>query len=78
MNILYLYLWGRVRFGRWKFGRRDYRAPELFFYIHFSVATLFRFVARFARVRIENSSRNRFTLNGMKEFCSLEEMHYHN
>ena len=31
----------------------------------FSVATLFRFVARFARVRIEDSSRNRFTLNGI-------------
>ena len=27
---------------------------------HFFVATLFRFVARFACVRIEDSSRNRF------------------
>ena len=31
-----------------------------------SVATLFRFVARFARVRIEDSSRNRFVLNGIQ------------
>ena len=31
-----------------------------------SVATLFRFVARFARVRIEDSSRNRFALNGIQ------------
>ena len=27
---------------------------------------MFRFVARFARVRIEDSSRNRFTLNGIQ------------
>ena len=32
----------------------------------FIVATLFRFVARFARVRIEDSSRNRFALNGIQ------------
>ena len=31
-----------------------------------SVATLFRFVARFARVRIEDSSFNRFALNGIQ------------
>ena len=31
-----------------------------------SVATLFRSVARFARVRIEVSSRNRFALNGIQ------------
>ena len=31
-----------------------------------SVATLFQFVARFARVRIEDSSWNRFALNGIQ------------
>ena len=51
------------KFRHWTFGHRDYRAPELFFFIRFSVATLFRFVARFARIRIEDSSRNRFALN---------------
>ena len=30
------------------------------------MATLFRFVARFARVRIEDSSFNRFALNGIQ------------
>ena len=35
-------------------------------YLHFSVATLFRFVARFARVRIEDFSLNRFVLNGIQ------------
>ena len=34
--------------------------------IFFSIATLFRFVVRFARVRIEDSSRNRFTLSGIQ------------
>ena len=34
--------------------------------LRFSVATLFRFVARFTRVRIEDSSRNRFALNGIQ------------
>ena len=40
--------------------------PEIFFYkfsFVFSVATLSRFVAR---VRIEDSSRNRFSLNGIQ------------
>ena len=32
----------------------------------FFVATLFRFVARFARVRIEDSGFNRFALNGIQ------------
>jgi len=32
----------------------------------FSVASLFRFVARFARVKIEDSSFNRFALNGIQ------------
>ena len=53
-------------FRRRTFRRQDYRAPELFFWICLSVATLFRFVARFARVRIEDSSRNRFTLDGIQ------------
>ena len=35
------------------------------FKLRFFVATLFRFVARFARVRIEDSSLNRFALNGI-------------
>ena len=35
-------------------------------WLRFSVATLFRFVARFARVRIEDSSQNRFALNGIQ------------
>ena len=34
----------------------------------FSVATLFRFVARFARGRIENPSFNRFALNGIQRY----------
>ena len=34
----------------------------------FSVATLFRFVARFARVRIEDSNRNRFALNSIQKY----------
>ena len=32
----------------------------------FFLAMLIRFVARFARVRIEDSSRNRFVLNGIQ------------
>ena len=35
----------------------------------FSVATLFRSVARFARGRIEDSSFNRFALNGVQEIA---------
>ena len=38
----------------------------IFSELRFSVATLFRFVARFARVRIEDSSFNRFALNGIQ------------
>ena len=34
--------------------------------LRFSVATLFRLVARLARVRIEDASRNRFALNGIQ------------
>ena len=41
------------------------------YYIYKSVATLFRFVARFARARIEDSSRNRFALNGIKGIACL-------
>ena len=33
---------------------------------YISVATLFQFVGRFARVRVEDSSRNRFALNGIQ------------
>ena len=34
-----------------------------------SVATLFRFVARFARITIEDSNRNRFVLNGIQRIA---------
>ena len=34
------------------------------------MATLFGFVARFARGRIEASSRNRFALNGIQRFAA--------
>ena len=33
--------------------------------LRFSVATLFRYIARFARGRIEDHSFNRFALNGI-------------
>ena len=39
--------------------------------LRFSVATLFRFVARFARRRIEDSSFNRFALNGIQEIAGF-------
>ena len=43
------------------------KIPQNFFFqLRFSVATLFRFVARFAHVKIEDSSRNRFALNGIQ------------
>ena len=35
------------------------------FWLRISIAALFRIVARFARVRIEDSSFNRFALNGI-------------
>ena len=35
-------------------------------FLGFSVAMLFQFVARFARVKIEDSNRNRFALNGIQ------------
>ena len=66
---------GWVRFGAavWAL---DISAPDIwapglsgartFFWISFSVATLFRFVASFTRVRIEDSSRKRFVLNGIQ------------
>ena len=58
---------------RWTFRRRTFRAGKIwcqnfFFQIRFSVATLFRFVARFARVRIDDSSFNRFALNGIQRY----------
>ena len=40
--------------------------PQKKNWLRFSVATFYRFVARFARVRIEDSSRNRFALNGIQ------------
>ena len=69
---------GRVRLGAghlraWTIGREK-SAPDYcrFFQIRFSGATLFRFVARFARVRIEDSSRNRFALNGIERIACLK------
>ena len=56
---------GHVLQGRRTFGHLDYRTPG-FLQLRFSVATVFRFVARYARVRIEDSSRNRFVLNGIQ------------
>ena len=37
--------------------------------LRFSVTALFRFVARFTRGRIEDSSRNRFALNGCQRIA---------
>ena len=42
------------------------KSPQKKNWLRFSVATLFRFVARFNRVRIEDSSRNRFALNAIQ------------
>ena len=42
---------------------------NFYFWIHFSVATLFRFVAHFACGRVEDSSFNRFALNGTQEIA---------
>ena len=50
-----------------------------FFFIRFSVATLCRFVARFARVRIEDSNFNRFASRSTalkKLSASLFFLHY--
>ena len=57
---------GRVRFGSGHLGAGTIWRQNFYFYISFSVATLFRFIARFARVRIEDSSRIRFALNGIQ------------
>ena len=57
---------GAGYFGAGHFGAGTIGSQNFFFLICFSVATLFRFVARFARVRIEESSRNRFALNGIQ------------
>ena len=51
-------------FPRWFFPRQFF--SRQFFYLRFSVATLFWFVAHFARVRIENYSRNRSVPNGIQ------------
>ena len=40
-------------------------------WLRFSVATLFGSVARFARVRIEDSSRNRLALNGIQRIACI-------
>ena len=42
------------------------KKKKSFFQLRFSVATLFRFVARFAHVRIEDSSLTRFALTGIQ------------
>ena len=61
---------GRVRFGAAVWAP-DIWAPGLsgartLFSIRFSLVTLFRLVARLARVRVEDSSRNRFALIGIQ------------
>ena len=70
---------GRVRFGAadsaLDISAPDNSAPGLsgaktfFFDSLFYIATLFRFVVRFARGRIEDSSFNRFVLNGIQEIA---------
>ena len=55
----------RRRFGAGQFGAGHFSART----IRCSEATLFRFVARFARSRIEDSSFNRFALNGIQEIA---------
>ena len=71
---------GSGRFGHRRLGAADWAldiwAPDIwapglsgtrfFFLASFSIATVFRFVDRFARVGIEESSRNRFVLNGIQ------------
>ena len=52
----------RIKSSRLKSSRNFY---FLFFKVRFSVATLFWLVALFVRVRIEDSSRNRFAFNGI-------------
>ena len=64
-----LRLLGWVRFGAGHFGDGTIWRQNIFFKIHFSVARLFRFVARFACGRIEDPSFNRFALNGIKEIA---------
>ena len=56
---------GRRRLGAGHLGAWTIRY-KVFFQLRFSVATLFQFVARFARVRIEDSNRNSFALNGIQ------------
>ena len=56
-------------FGAGHFGAGHFGARTFFFQIRCSAATLFRFVARFARGRIEDSSFNRFALNGIREIA---------
>ena len=51
------------------FGAGHLGAGTIWRQIRFSVATLFRLVARFAHVRFEDSSRNRFALNGIQEIA---------
>ena len=60
---------GRVRFGAGHFGAGTIGRQNFFFWIRFSVATLFQFVARFARGKIEDPCFNRFALNGIQEIA---------
>ena len=46
------------------FKKKKLKKKEKKMLLRFSVATLFRFVARFAHARIEDSIFNRFALNG--------------
>ena len=72
-KVLLTYNSGTGTFGSCLLGAAvwglDIWAPGLSggrFFFFFSFVRLFRFVARFARVRIEDSSLNRFVLNGIQ------------
>ena len=57
---------GTFRLGTGHLGAGTIGLMNFFFQIRFSVATLFRFAAHFAHVRIEDPSRSRFALNGIQ------------
>ena len=58
-------------FGAGHFGAGTIWRQNFFFRFVFFVATLFLLVGRFARVRIEDSSRNRFALKFLTTFKEL-------
>ena len=64
--ILAARIWGRVRFGAGHFDAGTIGCQNFFFKICFSVATLFRFVARFARGRIEVRAQRQVERTGSR------------